>query len=454
MHVIIGEKLYDADYVHSYTSGFDELSRKVEEFTPDRVAAWTGIAAADILALAREYATTRPAVIRANYGLQRSERGGMATRLIALLPALTGSWRDIGGGLQLSTSGGFRFDLPALQLPSLQKISLGREARIVNMSALGDALTTLQDPPVKAMVVYCSNPAAVAPDQNTVFQGLKRPDLFTVVLEQLQTDTANFADILLPSTTFLEHTDVYLAYGHYYLQLARPALPAPGECRSNVHVFRDLAHRMGFTDACFDESEDDMIRGLLSSGHPFLEGITLERLERERSVRLNVSAPGEPFLPFAQGNFGTASGRCEFQASTISYEPPTESRGGDRRLHAQFPLELVSPKNHDNMNSTFGERDDTDRDASVATLHPDDAAHRQIADGDWIRIFNQRGACMLRACVAPRVKAGVVSVPSTRWTRRAPDGRNINALTSQRLSDMGGGATFYSCLVEVERIGD
>ncbi len=454
MHVIIGEHLYDADYVQNFTSGFEQLARKVEEYAPDRVSDWTGIPAENIVALAREYATTRPAVIRANYGLQRSERGGMAMRLISLLPALTGSWREVGGGLQLSTSGGFRFDLPALQMPELQQIALGRPARLVNMSELGHALTALADPPVKATFVYCSNPAAIAPDQNTVLRGLARPDLFTVVSEQFQTDTADYADILLPSTTFLEHTDLYLAYGHYYVQLARPALPAPGECRSNVDLFRALAHRMGFAEPCFDESEDDMIRSTLASGHPFLAGITLERLEQERFIRLNVSPADEPFLPFAHGNFGTPSGRCEFHPETIHYEPPIESRLGDPGLRARFPLELISPKNHDSMNSTFGERDDTDRQTAIATLHPDDAARRQISDGDSIRVFNERGSCLLHASVSLAVTPGVVSVPSTRWARRAPDCRNVNALASQRLTDMGGGPTFYSCLVEVEKIGD
>jgi anaerobic selenocysteine-containing dehydrogenase len=454
MHVMIRERLVDYDYVGQHTSGFEDLARKADEYPPARVAELTGIPADDIIALAREYATTRPAAIRLNYGVQRSERGGMAVRLISLLPALTGSWREVGGGLQLSLSGAFHMNRANLERPDLQKRSLGREARLVNMTELGAALNHLSDPPVKAMVVYCSNPAAIAPDQNQVLRGLKRDDLFTVVLEQMQTDTADYADFLLPSTTFLEHTDLYLAYGHYYLQLARPALVPAGECRSNVDVFRELAHRMGFDDACFDESEDDMIRGVLKSGHPFLEGITLERLERERSVRLNVSAEGEPFLPFANGGFGTASRKCEFHAETISYEPPLESRRGDRRLRARFPLELISPKNHDSMNSTFGERDDVDRDTGTAWLHPADAAPRGIATGDQIRIYNERGACMLRACVLDTVASGVVSVPSTRWARRAADGRNINALTSQRLTDIGGGPTFYSCLVEVEKLGD
>jgi anaerobic selenocysteine-containing dehydrogenase len=454
MHVIIREHLYDADYVGRYTLGFEELARKVEEFTPARVCELTGLSVEEIVSLAREYATTKPAVIRLNYGLQRSDRGGMAARLIAYLPALTGSWREAGGGLQLSTSGAFQFNDTNLQRPDLQHIALGREARIVNMAQLGVALNEIKDPAIHALVVYCSNPAAIAPDQNALRRGLKRDDLFTVVIEQMQTDTADFADIVLPTTTFLEHTDLYLAYGHYYLQLARPALPAPGECRSNVEIFRALARRMGFTDSCFDESEDDMIRGLLDSGHPFLKGITLERLDRERSVRLRISSEHEPFLPFQEGNFGTASGKCEFHAETISYEPPLESRRGDSALRARFPLELVSAKNHNSMNSTFGNRDDVDRETAVLTLHPSDAAARAIVSGDRVRIFNQRGSCFLAANVEEKVPAGVVSVPSTRWPKKSPDRQNVNMLTSQRLTDMAGGPTFYSCLVQVERVGD
>ena len=228
-------------------------------------------------------------------------------------------WRR---SVAFSTSQAFQLNRAGLERADLQDIALGREARIVNMSQLGQALTTLDKPPVKAMVVYNSNPAAIAPDQNTVFRGLRREDLFTVVLEQFQTDTADYADIVLPVTTFLEHTDLYLAYGHYYVQLARPALAAPGEARNNVEIFRALALRMGFDDACFTETEDDMIRTLLDSGHAFLKDITLERLERERSVRLNVSEDGAPFLPFAEGNFGTADGKCHFDAETLDYQPP------------------------------------------------------------------------------------------------------------------------------------
>ncbi len=290
MHVIIGEKLHDAEYVSRYTDGFDALAALARQYPPERVEALTGIPREDVVSLAREYATTRPAAIRLNLGVQRSERGGAAIRAVAALPALTGSWRDVGGGMQLSTSGAFQLNRPGLELPELQLRSpLGREARIVNMSELGKALTELNDPPVKAMVVYNSNPAAIAPNQNLVMRGMRRDDLFTVVLEQFQNDTADHADILLPVTTFLEHTDLYYSYGHYHLQLARPVLPAPGEAKSNVEIFRLLAARMGLDDPCFRASEDDMIRTLLDSPHPFLQGITLERLDREHSVRLNVA---------------------------------------------------------------------------------------------------------------------------------------------------------------------
>jgi anaerobic selenocysteine-containing dehydrogenase len=459
MHVIIGENLHDAEYVANYTHGFDALTQRAREYPPERVEQLTGIAREDVVSLAREYATTRPAAIRLNYGIQRSERGGAATRAIAALPALVGSWREVGGGLQLSTSQAFRLNKAGLEMPELQQRSaLGREARIVNMSELGKALTQLDAPPVKALVVYNSNPASIAPNQNLVLAGMRREDLFTVVLEQFQNDTADHADILLPSTTFLEHTDLYLAYGHYYLQLARPALPAPGETKSNVEVFRLLAARMGLDDACFRDSEDDMLRTLLDSAHPFLQGITLERLEREHSIRLNVAPGAEPFLPFAQGGFGTKSGKCEFGAEMLDYQPPLESRLGAAELRARFPLELISSKSHDSMNSTFGNEGPAQSQTSTLFLHDDDARPRGIGNGDLVRVFNDRGSCTLVAGVnGPSkglVRQGVVLAPSVRWGKLAPDHRSINALTSDRLTDLGGGPTFYSCLVDVEKCGD
>ena len=452
MHVILAEGLEDKDYIARYTTGFDSLKELAGKYPPERAAALTGISKEEIIELAREYATAQPSVIRLNYGIQRSERGGAAVRAVAMLPALTGSWRHAGGGMQLSTSGGFRLDRDGLERADLQKLSpLGREARLVNMVELGKVLTQLDSPPVKALVVYCSNPGAGAPNQNLVLQGMRREDLFTVVLEQFQTDTADYADILLPVTTFLEHTDIYFAYGHYYLQMAKPVLPAAGEAKSNVEVFRSLAERMGFSEPCFRESEEDMIRGLLASGHRFLEGITLERLEREHFVRLNIARDGEPFLPFAQGRFETPSGKCNLDATGLDYTPPGESRLGDTALRAMYPLELVSAKADSGLNSTFGNRDDIDAETAVVAISAADASERGIRTGERVRLFNSRGSLLLRAQVSDEVQQGVVSNRSVRWAKRAEDGRNSNALTSDRLTDMGGGAVFYSCLVQVER---
>ncbi len=472
MHVIAGENLHDADYVARHTEGFEELRRRVREWTPQRAAELTGLGAEEIAGLAREYATTRPAVIRLNYGIQRSERGAMAVRAVALLPVLIGSWKEIGGGMQLSTSQAFHLNRAGLERADLEQQALGREARLVNMTELGHALTTAGDPPVKALVVYNSNPAAIAPNQNAVLGGLRRTDLFTVVLEQFQNDTADYADYLLPVTTFLEHTDLYFAYGHYYLQLARPALPAPGEAKSNVEIFRLLAERMGFDDPCFRDTEDDMIRTLLDSPHPFVRGITLEELERERFVRLRIP---QPFLPFASGGFGAADGKCHlplagqpgasgaatprhgsterpcvFHAATLDYTPPRESRHGDPALRREYPLELISPKNDDSMNSTFGHRDSVDLQTAALHLAATDAARLGIRTSDPVRVFNDRGSCVLLACVDDTVRPGVVCAPSVRWGKRSPEKRNVNALTSERLTDAGGGPTFYSCLVQVE----
>ncbi len=450
MHVILRESLEDRDYVARYTEGVEDLRLQTAEYTPGHVQQLTGIAAQDVVMLAREYATTHPAVIRLNYGVQRSERGGLAVRAIASLPALTGSWKEVGGGLQMSTSGAFSLNSHALERPDLQP----KETRVVNMACLGHALNELTTPPVKALVVYNSNPASIAPDQGAVMAGLRRPDLFTVALEQMLTDTARYADIVLPTTTFLEHTDLYMAYGHYHLQLARPALPAPGETLPNAEIFRRLAGRMGFKELCFQDCDDDMIRQALDCSNPFVRGITLEDLEREHFIRLRVSDEGDPFQPFAEGGFGTPDGRFHFDARQLAYQPPIESRWGDEALRAKYPLELISPKNDDSMNSTFGERDDVDRQTSRVTIHPIDAEKRHIRTGDQVRLYNERGSIVFQVCVAETVLPGVVSVPSSRWPSKASDGKSVNVLTSGRLTDMGDGPVFYSCLVEVEKSGD
>src|ERR1700730_18139561 len=290
MHVIIKENLFDAEYVSRYTVGFEELKARAQQYPPETVARWTGISAGDIRKLAREYATERPSVIRVNYGIQRSEGGGMAMRAVTMLPCLTGSWKEVGGGLQLSLSGSYDLNKEALEMPELMQKALGRPARTINMVQLGSVLNSLTGPPIQALFVYGSNPAAVCPDHNQVVRGLRRPDLFTVVHEQFFTDTTDYADIVLPATTFFEPKELQIAYGHYYLQVSDQAMDPVGECMSNVELFRALAERMGFDDECFRETVDSMIDRALKSPNPRLQGITRDRLEREHFIRLNFES--------------------------------------------------------------------------------------------------------------------------------------------------------------------
>jgi anaerobic selenocysteine-containing dehydrogenase len=474
MHVIIRESLHDAAYVENYTLGFDELKRKVEEYPPERVAQWTGISAPDIIQLAREYATRRPAVIRVNYGVQRSENGGTAMRVIAMLPCITGSWRDVGGGLQLSTSGAFQLNSDALKRTDL--IHAGRlfAPRTVSMVALGKALNELNDPPIKALFVYNSNPAAVCPNHNEVIRGLRRSDLFTVVHEQFLTDTTDYADLVLPATTFFEHRDLQASYGHYYLQTSDQAIDPVGESRSNVEVFRALAEHMGFEDPCFRDSADDLIDQALSSTNPWLKGIDRVRLDKEGHVRLNFalgkadedgnrgapaagSSNGEFFLPFASGNFPTASGKAELYNESLIVEgldpvatfvPPSESRHGDSAK--MFPLELLARKADNFLNSTFSNVTSLQRmeELGLLEMSPPDAKKRQIIDGDLVRAFNRRGEIILKARVDGNVQPGVVSA-HLHWAKLSRENVNINVLTSEKLTDLGNSATFYSVLVEV-----
>jgi molybdopterin guanine dinucleotide-containing S/N-oxide reductase-like protein len=464
MHVIINENLYDADYVSRYTVGFEELKARAQEYPPEEVAHWTGISAGDIRKLAREYATVRPSVIRVNYGIQRSERGGMSMRAVTMLPCLLGSWKEPGGGLQLSLSESFGLNKKSLEMPELMHKALGRPARVVNMVQLGSVLNTLNDPPVKALFVYNCNPAAVCPNHNEVVRGLKRPDLFSVVHEQFFTDTTDYADIVLPATTFFEHKDLQAAYGHYYLQVSNQAMEPLGECRSNVEMFRALAERMGFDDECFRETVDSMIDRALESPNPRLKGITRERLEREHRIRLNFAnsngkAQSAPFLPFAEGNFPTPSGKAEFYSETlkrqgldpvVAFTPPDESRHGSNA--AGFPLELLARKPDNHLNSSFANLPSVrEMEPWIGDLemHPADAESRGVRNGDCIRAFNRRGEIVLRARVDGAVRPGVVAARLD-WARFSAGGGNINALTSEKLTDMGNAATFYSVCVEVE----
>ncbi len=460
MHVIIKENLHDADYVSQYALGFDDLRAKVQDYPPEKVAPWTGISAGDIRKLAHEYATVRPAVIRMNYGVQRSENGGTAARVISMLPIVTGSWKEIGGGFQLSTSGAHKVNEDALERPELMEKSLGRPARILNMAELGKQLNYTKDPPVKALFVYNSNPAAICPNHNDVIRGLMRPDLFTVVHEQFFTDTTDYADIVLPATTFFEHKDLQTAYGHYYLQMSNQALEPLGECRSNVDLFRALAERMGFDDECFRDSVDDMIDQALNAANPWLKGLTRQRLEKEGHIRLNfegTGAPPKPFLPWAEGNFRTPSGKAELYNERLkelgldpvaSFVPPMESRHAESKA---FPLELLARKADNFLNSTFSNLPSVQsmEETGLLEMSRKDAESRGIREGDTVRVFNGRGEIHLKARVDGKVSTGVVAA-KLNWAKLTPGTLNINVLTSEKLTDLGNSAVFYSVLVEVE----
>ena len=492
MHVILNEGLEDRAYIDAMTHGFDRFAERAREYTPERAAAWTGMSAAEVEQLAREYATTRPAALRLNYGVQRGEFGGATVRAIAMLPALTGAWKYRGGGAVLSTSGAFAWNEDAVRRPDLQLDSpLGRQARLVNMSALGQALTELgqnrergseirdqknDGPPVHALFVYNSNPGAVAPNQNAVRRGLARSDLFTVVHDLFFTDTTDYADYILPATTFLEHTDIQGAYGHYFVQLSKQAIEPPGEARSNVWLFGQLGQRMGFPEPCFRDAPEEIIRQALGidgdagpdahSTNRGMEHITFAALEEQGHIPLSFHRDPEahPFLPYTVGPLPTPSGKIEFYSEALAAEgldplpgftPPTESRWGEAAK--RFPLEFLARKADKYMNSTFanldGHRKMETRTNQRLEINPTDARARNLAEGEQVRIFNDRGWLQLTAMFNPSLPAGVVAARLD-WAKLHPGGSNANVLTSERLTDIGAGATFYSTLVEVAKVAD
>ena len=459
MHVLLREGLEDADYIARHTLGADALRERASEYPPARVAEITGIPADRVIELARQYGRSRACFIRVNYGLQRHAGGGMAVRTIACLPALTGHWRRPGGGVQLSTSANFRFNTSALV-----RDDLSPPVRTINMIRLGEALTLpdagVGGPPVRALVVYNSNPAAVAPDSSAVLRGLRRDDLFTVVLEHFQTDTADYADFLLPATTQLEHWDVHLAYGHHYVSLNRPAIEPLGEALPNTEIFRRLAARMGMHGQPFVDDDLTLIRQALDTPHPNLRGVTFETLMANGYTRLAVP---RPFLPFADGGFPTPSGKCEFYSERCiamgldplpTYTPPYESIERAPELVARYPLTLISSPRHQFLNSTFVNVESLRRDAEPEVMiHPADAASREIRPGMPVVVSNDRGRFMAIARVTDEVRQGVVWAPSIWWNKLAPDGANANQTTSQRETDMGHGPVFYDNQVEV-RVAD
>jgi anaerobic selenocysteine-containing dehydrogenase len=462
MHVLIAEGLLDDDYIVRHTLGFAELKERAAEWTPERTAETCGITVDEVVELAREYGRTArrgdPVAIRVNYGVQRVRGGGMAVRNIACLPALVGAWRHPAGGIQLSTSGSFPANRAALQRPDLLA---GRTPRTINMTTIGDDL--LKDsspafgPRIEAVIVYNANPLAIAPDSARVMQGFQREDLFTVVLEHFCTDSADYADILLPATTQLEHVDAHLAYGHLYMMANNAAIAPLGESKPNTEIFRLIAASMGFDDPCFAESDDQLAAQAFDARDARAVHFDWESLKRKGWQKLAM-----PDAPFAEGGFPTPSGKCEFYSKSMladgldpvpAYIAPYESAASNPALAAKYPLAMISPPARNFLNSTFVNVQSlraTEGEPHL-DIHPTDAAARSIADGDMARIFNDRGSFVARARVTPKARRGLVVGLSVWWKKLASDGKNANEVTSQRLTDMGRAPTFYDTLVEVEK---
>ena len=466
MHVLFRDGLADEAYLRDFCLGGDELrARVLSEYAPQQVAEITGLDIADIERLAREYATTQPSVIRINYGMQRHAGGGMAVRTIACLPAVIGAWRNPAGGILLSTSGTFAFNLAAVQRPDL----IPPGTRTVNMTQLAEALHgELPGPPVQALYVYNSNPAAIAPDQQRVLAGLRRDDLFVVVHEQFPTDTVDYADIVLPATTQLEHFDLHGSYGHQFVQVNVPAIAPLGGSRCNTDVFRSLSQRLGFEPELFEVSDEQLARellwepGSLENVPATMRGITLDRLKREGAIKLNSIESPNVAAPFANGDFATPSGKCELRCERLAqlghdplptFIPPAESPASAPELAKRFPLQLLSPPSPHFLNSTFVEVDSLRRSAIEPQLEISaaDATARGVQHGDLVNIFNDRGSFIARALVGDNVRPGVVVSPSIWWNKHSPGHRNCNSTTPTRLTDLGGGATFFDNLVEVEQ---
>ena len=454
LHVVLAEGKEDAEFIEGHTVGWEAFRQRILEFPPSRVAAITGLPVESIVELSRQLAATRPTGIRIGIGIQRHGGGGMAVRTISCIPGVTGDWRHAGGGVCYDTRGFYGLNWPALWRDDLRT----QPARALQMTRLGEGLLDLDDPPVQALIVYASNPMASVPHQTKVRRGLSRDDLFTVVIEHFMTDTARYADIVLPATMQTEHQDLLIAYGHLYLAWNEPAAPPPGECLATTEIFRRLARRMGLDAALLYDSDETMARQVLDNGHPSLGGITLEDLKARGWARLRYP---DPFVPFASG-FPTPSGKLEFVSDRMAeagldpvagYTPSHETSQRDTALARDYPLLLVASANHYFLNSLFANVPRQQRRAGVATLtiHPDDAAPRGIESGDEVRAANERGSFLAVAEVSDRVRPGVVATTKGRWPAFENGGATINATVDERDSDMGGGAVFHDNRVRVDK---
>ena len=449
MHELIVNDWLDHDYIAHHTEGWPALRERALQWPPERAAAVCGIAADEVRSLARDYGSTQPAAIRLNYGMQRVRGGGNAVRLIAILPCLVGAWRHRAGGLLLSASGWFPVDRAVLQRPELLA---GRKPRTINMSTIGDDL--LRDaspafgPRIEALVVYNSNPVAVAPQSPKVVQGFAREDLFTVVIEHFMTDTADFADYLLPATTQLEHLDVHTSYGHTYALINEPAIAPVGEAKPNTQIFRELAQRMGFDEPCFGDSDEAMARAA------FAKDVDFAALRERGWVKLPL-----PEAPLAEGGFATPSGKCVIDSpawGVPDHVANYESAASAPQLAKRYPLAMISPPARNFLNSSFVNVQSL-RDIEgepVLEIHASDAAPRGIASGQPVRVFNDRGEYLCKAVLSPRARPGVVNGLGIWWRKLGPNGTNVNEVTHQRLTDIGRAPAFYDCLVEVQPAGD
>ena len=461
-HIILRDNLENKEFLKKYSFGFDEFRKKAHEYPPDKVAGITGLSKERIEHLAKLYAETKPSFLRIGNGLQHHKNGGINTWLISLLPALTGAWSDKGGGALKSNSGYFPLNEEALKRPDLLK----KPVRTVNMVQLGKALCEVSNPPIMSLYVYNSNPAVVAPNQNLVIKGLAREDLFTVVHEQTTTDTAKWADIILPATTSFEHADLYVSYWHTFIQWADPVIQPLGEAKPNIEVFKLIANALDFNDECFSDTEEDIARQAVDLPYWKEKGITFERLKKERFIKIETED-----YPFEFDKLNTSSGKIEFKSKKVSacglsevpqYNPINEyydfrNTGFNKNntaLNTNYPLIFVSPPNHFFLNSSFAGATSLKAKAiePFLEINPEDAEARGINDGDLIRVENERGGLSIKAKVVNSVLPGVVVSAGLWWKDDYANGSGVNALTPDDLSDIGGGATFFSSLVEVKKI--
>jgi anaerobic selenocysteine-containing dehydrogenase len=437
MRAIVDAGLADEEWCRAHADGYEELLESLAAHSVEECAAICGVPAEDIARVGREFATTRPALVRLGVGAQRHMGAPTAYSTIASLPALTGAWRDRGGGCSY---------IPLATAAAVSDYALKREdlrpgpVRTINMSQLGQALTDpALDPPVKAFVCWNSNPAAIAPDQERVLEGLGRDDLFVVVLEQFMTDTASHADVVLPATTQLEHLDVLFSWGHHYLTWNEPAIEPVGEAKPNTETFRLLARRLGLDDPCFNDSDQELVDALLAD---FEEGSL-------RSVGWHKIDLGQGPTPHASGGFGTESGRVALHAD---YLPPVEV--ADEQLAERFPLAMITPKTHLFLNSTFANqaRQHSAQPAPEVVLSPLDAGVRGVADGGQVRVFNSRGSFVCGVRVSDDARPGVLVAPMGWWNADYAEGRSGQATTSQALTELGHAPTFNDNRVEVEAL--